>query len=76
MGLSIEGVKHSHPIKPLDIASAIANSLTNADSFEALLTLEFEPGLLMAGDHLKALADRGGDLRVSCRFGPSATGVA
>ncbi|HET7631381.1 MAG TPA: DUF499 domain-containing protein [Gemmatimonadaceae bacterium] len=72
MGLSIEGVKHSHPVKPLDIAGAIANSLTSADSFEASLTLEFEPGLLVAGDHLKALADRGDDLRVSCRFGPSA----
>jgi hypothetical protein len=73
MGLNIEGVKHNHPIKPLDVAGAIANSLTSADSFEASLTLEFEPGLLMAGDHLKALAERSDDLRVSCRFGPSAT---
>lgn len=72
MGLSIEGVKHTHPIKPLDIAGAIANSLASADSFEASFTLEFEPGLLLAGDHLRALADRGDDFRVSCRFGPSA----
>lgn len=76
MGLSIEGVKHTHPVKPLDVASAIANSLMSADSFEASLTLEFEPGLLMAGDHLKALTNRGDDFRVSCRFGPSAGGVA
>lgn len=75
MGLSIEGVKHTHPVKPLDVASAIANSLTTADSFEASLTLEFEPGLLMAGDHLKALANRGDDFRVSCRFGPTAGGA-
>ncbi len=76
MGLSIEGVKHTHPVKPLDVAGAIANSLTSAESFEASLTLEFEPGLLMAGDHLKALTDRGEDFRVSCRFGPSAGGGA
>jgi len=72
MGLTMEGVKHTHPIKPLDVAGAIANSLTRADSFEASLTLEFEPGLLMAGSHLEALAERGDDLRVSARFGPSA----
>jgi hypothetical protein len=76
MGLSIEGVKHNHPLKPIDVASAVANSLTSPDSFEASLTLEFQPGLLMAGSHLKALADRGNDLRVSCRFGPSAGGDA
>jgi hypothetical protein len=76
MGLNIEGVKHTHPAKPLDIAGAITNSLTSADSFEASLTLEFEPGLLMAGDHLKGLADRGDDLRISCRFGASAGAVA
>jgi len=74
MGLNIEGVKHTHPLKPLDVATAIANSLTTADSFEASLTLEFEPGLLMAGEHLKALASRGDDFRASCRFGPSAGG--
>lgn len=76
MGLNIEGVKHTHAIKPLDVASAIANSLTSTHSFEASLTLEFEPGLLMAGDHLKALANRGDDFRVSCRFGSSAGGAA
>jgi hypothetical protein len=72
MGLNIEGVKHTHPIKPLDVASAIANSLTSLDGFEASLTLEFEPGLLMAGSHLHALAERSEELRVSARFGPSA----
>ena len=76
MGLNIEGVKHTHPVKPLDVATAIANSLTSSDSFEASLTLEFDAGLLMAGDHLKALANRGDDFRVSCRFGPSAGGAA
>lgn len=76
MGLNIESVKHTHPLKPLDVAGAIANSLTSADSFEASLTLEFEPGLLLAGDHLKALMDRNDDLRVSCRFGARAGGVA
>jgi hypothetical protein len=75
MGLNVEAVKHTHPVKPLDIASAIANSLTDADSFEASFTLEFEPGLLMSGNHLKALADRGDDFRVSCTFGPSAAAV-
>jgi hypothetical protein len=74
MALNIEGVKHTHPVKPLDVAGAIANSLTSTDSFEASLTLEFEPGLLMAGDHLKALADRDDDLRVSCTFGASVGG--
>ena len=76
MGLSIEGVKHTHPLKPLDVAAAIANSLTSPESFEASLTLEFEPALLMAGDHLRVLANRGDDFRVSCRFGPSAGGLA
>jgi hypothetical protein len=33
MGLNIEGVKHTHPVKPLDVATAIANSLTSSDSF-------------------------------------------
>ncbi len=72
MGLNIEGVKHTHPIKPLDVAAAIANSLTSADSFEASLVLDLEPGLLMAGTHLEALAGRGDELRLSARFGPSA----
>jgi len=72
MGLNIEGVKHTHPIKPLDVAAAMANSLVEADSFEASLTLEFEPGLLMAGSHLEALAGRGEELRLRARFGPSA----
>ena len=76
MGLNIEGVKHTHPIKPVDVATGIANSLTSPDSFEASLTLAFEPGLQMAGDHLEALADRGEAFRISCRFGPSAGGAA
>lgn len=75
MGLNIEGVKHTHPLKPLDVATAIANSLTDADSFEASLMLEFEPGLLMAGSHIQALMGRGDEFRVSCRFGPSAGGA-
>lgn len=75
MGLNVEGVKHTHPTKPLDLATAIANSLTSADSFEASLTLEFEPGLLMAGDQLTALREQAGDVRASCRFGPSAGGA-
>jgi hypothetical protein len=75
MGLNIEGVKHTHPLKPLDVATAIANSLTDADSFEASFTLEFEPGLLMAGSHIQALTGRGDEFRVSCRFGPSAGGA-
>lgn len=76
MGLNIEGVKHTHPTKPLDIASAIANSLTSADSFEASLTLEFETGLLMAGDQLRALADHGGAVAARCTFGATAGGAA
>jgi hypothetical protein len=76
MGLSIEGVKPSHPAKPLDVATTIANSLTSTDSFEASLTLEFETGLLLAGDRLKDLAESGGDLQVSCTFGASAGGTA
>jgi hypothetical protein len=76
MGLNIEGVKHTHPLKPFDLAAAIANSLTSADSFEASLTLDFNPGLLMAGDRLKALAEREDDLRVSCRFAASLGGGA
>ena len=74
MGLSIEGVKPTHPAKPLDIASTMANSMTSTESFEASLTLEFDTGLLLAGDHLKALAER--DVQVSCTFGAAATGVA
>lgn len=76
MGLSIEGVKNSHPIRPLEVASAIANSLTSPDSFKASLTLEFVPGLSMAGNHLNALTNRGDDFEVSCRFGPSAGGAS
>lgn len=75
MALNIEGVKHTHPAKPLDLASAVANSLTSAESFEASLTLEFETGLLLAGDRLKTLGDGGNDLQVSCTFGASAGGV-
>jgi hypothetical protein len=76
IALSVEAVKHNHPLKPLDIASAIANSLTDSTSFEASLTLDFDTGLLMAGSHLQTLAERGDALRVSCRFGPSAGGGA
>lgn len=76
MGLNIEGVKHTHPIKPIDLASAIANSLVTAGSFESSLTLEFNPALMMAGDLLNALADRAADVEVSCRFGASAEGAA
>lgn len=76
MGLNIEGVKHTHPAKPLDLATAIANSLTSADSFEASLTLEFESGLLMAGEQLRRLAERGADLTASATFGADAGGPA
>lgn len=74
MGLSIDGVKHNHPAKPLDVATAIANSLNDASSFEASLTLEFDSGLLMAGSPLQALKDREGTLHITCRFGASAGG--
>lgn len=76
MGLNIEGVKPSHPAKPLDMATTIANSLVSQDSFEATLSLEFEAGLLFAGERLKALAEAGGDLVATCTFGPSAGGAA
>lgn len=75
MGLNIEGVKPSHPAKPLDMATTIANSLASADSFEATLSLEFDAGLLFAGERLKALADAGGDLQAFCTFGPNAGGA-
>ena len=74
MGLNIEGVKHTHPTKPIDVATAIVNSLTTPDSFDASLALEFEPGLLMAGDPLRALADHAGGITASCTFGASAGG--
>lgn len=76
MGLSIEGVKHTHPTKPLEVASAIANSLTSPESFEASLALEFEPGLLMAGAALRGLAERAGGISATCTFGASAGGAA
>ncbi len=76
MGLNIERVKPSHPAKPLDMATTIANSLTSPDSFETTLSLEFETGLLLAGDRLKQLAEAGGDVQVSCTFGPSVGGGA
>ena len=75
MGLNIEGVKPSHPAKPLDMATTIANSLVSPDSFEATLCLEFEAGLLFAGERLKALVEAGGDLVATCTFGPSAGGA-
>jgi hypothetical protein len=75
MGLNVEGVRHTHPTKPLELATTIANSLTSAESFEASFTLEFEPGLLMATHQLTALREQAGDVRASCRFGPSAGDV-
>lgn len=71
MALMVDGVKPTHPTKPLDMASAIANSLTSATSFEASLTMDFEPGLLLAGDQLQQLADRASAVTVRCRFGPA-----
>ena len=47
-----------------------------ADSFEASLALEFESGLLLAGEQLRVLAERGGDLTASATFGAAARGVA
>ena len=75
MGLNIEGVKPSHPAKPLDMATTIANSLVSPDSFEATLSLDFEAGLLFAGERLKALAEAGAELVATCTFGPSAGGA-
>jgi hypothetical protein len=75
MALNIEGVKHTHPAKPLDMASTVANSLTSDASFEASLTLEFETALLLAGDRLRTLTAGGDDLQVSCTFGASAGGA-
>ena len=76
MGLNIEGVKHTHPMKPFDVAGAIANSLTNADSFTASLALDFNPALLWAADHLQKLSEVGSDLTVACEFGASTGGEA
>lgn len=76
MALNIEGVKPAHPVRPLEMATAIANSLASADSFEASLTLEFDPGLMLAGDHLKALVEHGSGITLSCTFGAAAGGPA
>jgi len=71
MSFTAEGVKLTHPARPLETAALVANSLTDGQPYEATLTLRF--GGSGRGDlapQLRQLEEIAIDVAVTCEFGP------
>ncbi|MCA9764396.1 MAG: hypothetical protein KC544_14845, partial [Gemmatimonadetes bacterium] len=75
IGLSFEGLKPTHPLKPLDLGMSVANSLEDGGEFEAKLRLDFEPALADAAAKLEALAGHS-TIGVRCTFAAESGGGA
>jgi hypothetical protein len=75
MSYAADGVKLTHPARPLETAVLVANSLAEGSWFEATLVLSFAAeGRPSLGPRLAQLGDHAEDVRVECEFGPP-TGV-
>ena len=71
MTFSADGVKLTHPARPLETAALVANSLAEGGSYEATLTLGFgESGRPGLSGQLKQLDESVGDVAIRCEFGP------
>ena len=77
MYFNAEGVKLTHPARPLDTAQLVANSLEDGQSYEVALILGFGAG---RGDMAGALKDLGEsvpeDVLIQARFGAPAASPA
>jgi len=77
MSFAAEGVKLTHPARPLETAALVANSLADGSTYEALLMLTFgASGRAGMQEPLRRLTDVAEDLRLSFEFGPPTTGDA
>jgi hypothetical protein len=76
MSFMADGVKLTHPARPLETATLVANSLAEGSYYEATVTLAFgSAGRHGLGAQLQQLAESTEDVKVQCEFGPPA-GVA
>jgi Protein of unknown function (DUF499) len=76
MSYAADGVKLTHPSRPLETATLVANSLADGSYFEATLVLLFGEGREGAGPQLAQLDEHAADVRVECEFGPPLRGNA
>jgi len=77
MSFHADGVKLTHPARPLETASLVANSLVDGSAYEATLSLGFgAAGRSGMPEPLRKLADAAQDLVVECTFGPPDGGAA
>ena len=70
MSYAADGVKLTHPSRPLETATLVANSLADGSYFEATLLLSFGEGRHGMGSQLAQLEEHAADVRVECEFGP------
>ena len=73
VNFSVEGLKHNHPLKPLDVAATMLHSLHQAVSFEATLHLDFgEAGQTDCQAKLQQAREAaGGSVAITVQFHPS-----
>jgi len=77
MSFFAEGVKLTHPARPLETAALVANSLVDGSTYEARLALTFGAGGRVGmQEPLRRLTDVVEDLRLSFEFGPPTAGDA
>lgn len=77
MSFSAEGVKLTHPARPLETAALVANSLVDGQPYEATLVLGFgASGRSGLADQLMQLGEVSTDVSVNCEFGPPYEGSA
>jgi hypothetical protein len=72
MSYAADGVKLTHPSRPLETATLVANSLADGSYFEATLVLSFGEGRHGLSPQLAQLEEHAADIRVECEFGASA----
>jgi hypothetical protein len=73
MSYLAEGVKLTHPTRPLETATLVANALAATTGFEATVTLLFgAEGRQGLSPQLEQLEAHAVDVRVECEFGPPA----
>jgi hypothetical protein len=74
MSYTAEGVKLTHPARPLETAALVANSLAGGSYFEAVLHLLFGQGRTGMSETIGRLRDHADDVAVEADLGPEASG--
>ena len=75
MSYVAEGVRLTHPARPLETASLVSNSLVDGSYFDACLALSFgAEGRSGMADKLRAFEEHESDIRLEAEFGPRKVG--